>query len=62
MPISIIFGGLPAVLDAFDPALVLEPGQPVPDAGYLGFLSAVESGWGRVAPRRAGAIGWSWTE
>src|SRR5204862_2847087 len=28
------FGGLPAVLDAFDPAYVLEPGQPVPDAGY----------------------------
>jgi len=30
------------VLDAFDPAFVLEPGEPVPDAGYLGFLSAVE--------------------
>src|SRR5262249_28731247 len=25
------FGGLPAVLDAFDPAYVLEPGEPVPD-------------------------------
>ena len=37
------FGGLPAVLEAFDPAFVLEPGQAVPDAGYLGFLSAVES-------------------
>ena len=37
------FGGLPAVLDTFDPAFVLEPGEPVPDAGYLGFLSAVES-------------------
>lgn len=37
------FGGLPAVLEAFDPAFVLEPGQPVPDAGYLGFLGAVES-------------------
>jgi len=37
------FGGLPAVLDAFDPAFVLEPGEPVPDAGYLGFLAAVES-------------------
>jgi len=36
------FGGLPAVLDAFDPAFVLEPGEPVPDAGYLGFLAAVE--------------------
>jgi competence protein ComEC len=37
------FGGLAAVLDAFDPAFVLEPGEPVPDAGYLGFLSAVEA-------------------
>jgi competence protein ComEC len=37
------FGGLPAVLDAFDPALVLEPGQAVPDAGYLGFLGAVDA-------------------
>src|SRR6266576_3973948 len=37
------FGGLPAVLDVLDPAFVLEPGQPVPDAGYLGFLGAVES-------------------
>jgi len=36
------YGGLHAVLDAFDPAFVLEPGEPVPDAGYLGFLSAVE--------------------
>src|SRR5437899_12074526 len=37
------FGGLPAVLEPFDPAYVLEPGQPVPDVGYLGFLGAVES-------------------
>ena len=37
------FGGLPAVLDAFDPQYVLEPGEPVPDAGYLGFLGAVEN-------------------
>ncbi len=36
------FGGLSAVLDTFDPAFVLEPGEPVPDAGYLGFLGAVE--------------------
>jgi competence protein ComEC len=36
------YGGLHAVLDAFDPVFVLEPGQPVPDAGYLSFLSAVE--------------------
>jgi competence protein ComEC len=57
------FGGLPAVLDAFDPAFVLEPVQPVPDAGYLGFLSAVESDGAAWRPRapRAAATGWSWT-
>jgi glyoxylase-like metal-dependent hydrolase (beta-lactamase superfamily II) len=57
------FGGMPAVLDAFDPAFVLEPGQPVPDAGYLGFLSAVESDGAAWRPRapRAAATGWSWT-
>lgn len=48
------FGGLPAVLDAFDPAYVLEPGQPVPDAGYLGFLSAVESDGAQWRPARRG--------
>jgi len=48
------FGGLPAVLDAFDPAFVLEPGQPVPDAGYLGFLSAVESDGAVWRPARRG--------
>ena len=48
------FGGLPAVLDAFDPAFVLEPGQPVPDAGYLGFLSAVESDGAEWRPARRG--------
>ena len=37
------YGGLLAVFDTFDPAFVLEPGEPMPDAGYLGFLSAVES-------------------
>lgn len=37
------FGGLPAVLDVFDPSFVLEPGRPVPEAGYLGFLGAVEA-------------------
>src|SRR2546427_6399790 len=42
-PYTTLFRSLPAVLDAFDPAFVLEPGQPVPDAGYLGFLGAVES-------------------
>jgi competence protein ComEC len=48
------FGGLPAVLEAFDPALVLEPGQPVPDAGYLGFLGAVESDGAEWRPARSG--------
>ena len=48
------FGGLPAVLDAFDPAFVLEPGEPVPDAGYLGFLGAVESDGAEWRPARRG--------
>ena len=48
------FGGLPAVLEAFDPAFVLEPGQPVPDAGYLGFLGAVESDGAEWRPARRG--------
>ncbi len=48
------FGGLPAVLDAFDPAFVLEPGQPVPDPGYLDFLGAVESDGAAWRPARRG--------
>ena len=48
------FGGLPAVLDAFDPAYVLEPGQPVPEPGYLGFLAAVESDGADWRPARRG--------
>jgi competence protein ComEC len=48
------YGGLPAVLDAFDPAVVMEPGQPVPDAGYLGFLGAVESDGAEWRPARRG--------
>jgi competence protein ComEC len=48
------FGGLAAVFDAFDPAYVLEPGEPVPDAGYLGFLSAVESDGAEWRPARRG--------
>jgi len=48
------FGGLPAVLDAFDPAFVLEPGEPVPDPGYLGFLGAVESDGAEWRPARSG--------
>src|SRR5204863_530463 len=48
------FGGLPAVLDAFDPVFVLEPGQPVPDAGYLDFLGAVEGDGAEWRPARRG--------
>ena len=48
------YGGLPAVLDAFDPAYVLEPGQAVPDAGYLGFLGAVEADGAEWRPARQG--------
>ena len=48
------FGGLPAVLDAFDPAFVLEPGQAVPDAGYLGFLGEVEADGAEWRPARQG--------
>ncbi len=48
------YGGIPAVLDAFDPAFVLEPGQPVPDAGYLGFLGAVEADGAEWRPARRG--------
>jgi competence protein ComEC len=42
------------VLDTFDPAFVLEPGQPVPDAGYLGFLGAVEADGAEWRPARRG--------
>ncbi len=48
------FGGLPAVLDAFAPAYMLEPGQPVPDANYLGFLGAVEADGAEWRPARRG--------
>ncbi len=48
------YGGIPAVLDAFDPRFVLEPGQPVPDAGYLGFLGAVEADGAEWRPARRG--------
>src|SRR2546427_10602113 len=53
-PYTTLFRSLPAVLDAFDPAFVLEPGQPVPAAGYLGFLGAVESDGAQWRPARRG--------
>jgi competence protein ComEC len=48
------YGGLPAVLDAFDPAYVLEPGEPVPDPGYLAFLGDVERDGAEWRPARTG--------
>src|SRR5207244_2152897 len=40
-------GGLPAVVDAFDPELVLEPGEPLGRPLYLEFLAAVEAAGAR---------------
>jgi len=47
-------GGLPAVVDAFDPELVLEPGEPLGRPLYLEFLAAVEASGARWHPARAG--------
>ena len=47
-------GGLPAVVEAFDPELVLEPGEPLGRPLYLEFLAAVEASGARWHPARAG--------
>ncbi len=47
-------GGMPAVVDAFDPELVLEPGEPLGRPLYLEFLAAVEASGARWHPARAG--------
>ena len=47
-------GGLPAVVDAFDPEVVLEPGEPLGRPLYLEFLAAVEASGARWHPARAG--------
>lgn len=47
-------GGLPAVVDAFDPELVLEPGEPLGRPLYLEFLAAVEASGARWHAARAG--------
>jgi len=49
-------GGLPAVLDAFPPPEVLEPGEPLGEAPYIQFLAATQAagaGWraGRAGDR-----------
>jgi len=47
-------GGLPAVVEAFDPELVLEPGEPLGRPLYLEFLAGVEASGARWHPARAG--------
>lgn len=47
-------GGMPAVVEAFDPELVLEPGEPLGRPLYLEFLARVEESGTRWHPARAG--------
>jgi competence protein ComEC len=47
-------GGMPAVIAAFDPELVLEPGEPLGRPLYLEFLARVEESGARWHPARAG--------
>ncbi len=47
-------GGLPAVIGAFPPRLVLEPGEPLGRPLYLEFLAAVEASGARYRAARAG--------
>jgi competence protein ComEC len=47
-------GGMPAVVRAFRPELVLEPGQPLARAGYRRFLAAAAEAGSRWRPARAG--------
>ncbi|MGB7211546.1 MAG: DNA internalization-related competence protein ComEC/Rec2 [Gemmatimonadales bacterium] len=48
------FGGIPAVLDRVPSALLLEPGEMVPDSAYLGMLDAAAEDGAGWAPLRAG--------
>jgi len=47
-------GGMPAVVEAFDPELVLEPGEPLGRPLYLEFLARVEESGARWHAARAG--------
>ncbi len=47
-------GGLPAVVRTFRPAVVLEPGAPLPRAGYRRWLAAVAGAGSRWRAARAG--------
>ena len=46
--------GLPAIVDAFSPELVLEPGEPLGRPLYLEFLASVEAARARWHPARTG--------
>ncbi|MFI5234094.1 MAG: DNA internalization-related competence protein ComEC/Rec2 [Gemmatimonadales bacterium] len=48
------FGGIPAVLDRVNAALLLEPGEAVPDSAYLGMLDAAAADGTQWAPLRSG--------
>jgi len=47
-------GGLPAVVETFRPALVLEPGEPLGKPLYLDWLAEVEASGARWTPARSG--------
>jgi competence protein ComEC len=47
-------GGIPAIIDAFAPQLVLEPGEPLGRPLYLEFLATVEASGARYRAARAG--------
>jgi competence protein ComEC len=47
-------GGMPTVIRAFRPELVLEPGQPLATEGYRRFLAAAAEAGSRWRPARAG--------
>ena len=47
-------GGLPALLEALPVDVVLDPGEPVPEAAYLAYLAAVEASGARWRRARAG--------
>ena len=47
-------GGLPALFEALPVGLVLDPGEPVPEAAYLAYLAAVDASGARWRRARAG--------
>jgi competence protein ComEC len=47
-------GGIPAIIDAFPPRLVLEPGEPLGRPLYLEFLATVEASGAAYRMARAG--------